>query len=67
MTLKEYIEKYQYTYRTLGMVCDIDWTKLWKFANGKGRPSLPNAYKIYMATDKQVGIEDWFKDEEKND
>lgn len=62
MTLKEYKEKYLRSYREFAMKADIAEAQVVRYANGHGLPSLENAYKIYLATDKKVGLEDWIRD-----
>lgn len=60
MPFKEYIKKSGMTFRAFSMIVGIDQAQLNRYANGIKTPSLENAYKIYLATKKQVKLEDWF-------
>lgn len=59
MTLSEYLKKTGISYRSFSVKVDIDASQLNKYAKGAKAPSIKNAYKIYLATKKQVGLEDW--------
>lgn len=60
MPFKEYIKKSGMTFRAFSLVVKIDQAQLNRYANGLKKPSLENAYKIYIATKKKVKLEDWF-------
>jgi len=61
MVLKKYILTNMLTYRVFSSRVGIDQSQLIRYANGSKLPNLKNALKIYKATNKKVGLEDWFK------
>lgn len=60
MPFLEYLKKEGMTFRAFSKIVDIDQTQLSRYAHGRKKPSLENAYKIYLASKKKIKLEDWF-------
>ena len=63
MTLKDYLVKKKLTHKKLAQKIDVDTAQMSRLVNGIHMPSLKTAYKIYLATGKQVKLQDWFSNE----
>ncbi len=60
MTLREYLKVKNYTIRHFSRLVDIDSAQVCRYLTGSFKPSLDNAYKIYLTTNKKVKLQDWF-------
>jgi len=62
MTFKEYIDGTGVNLRDLSKKIGIHYSQLSRYASGVILPSLANAHRIYIFTNKKVALEDWFYD-----
>ena len=60
MTLYEYMRIFNFTLKEMQKRTGINFRVLSRYNTGESYPSLINAHKIYIATNKKVNLKDWF-------
>jgi transcriptional regulator with XRE-family HTH domain len=61
MTLTEYLNHKGKSFNEFSRLVEIAPAQLSRYVNGVQKPSLDNAYKIYLKTNRKVNLQDWYR------
>lgn len=62
MTLKEWMRMKDHTFRSLSEASGIDFTLLYKYANGTRKPKLQNMLILEKISEGRITVKDFFPD-----